>query len=1049
MKPEHSSSIGKYLAMCLGALAVAATPAVRAQSTSAQQLQDENATLRQQVADLEARLNQTAPASTTTTTTTTSGAAAPAAAVGGEGVTVLSPFEVQTSRDNGYLEGNSTSATHLNQPIQEIPSYIQVLSSDFIADTNMQNLTDLLKYTAGAGGDNHFVSARPQNLSTPVENFTIRGFVVNTVERDGSSTAAFSDFNLDNIDRVDIVEGPAAVLYGAGYPGGVINMITKQPQFGRIPTTIDFTFGQNSLRHLVFDTNQNFGDKAAVRVIGGWQNSYGQRRFEFDKDVNFTPEIAVSPFKSGQLKVTIEDQYLQSASLYNCAGWEQPNGWFNAYANPSPALMAAAGITTTNGAGLSPQQQYDYRIYNASSTYGTDNANMVQGVNLTTPGTVYNAFTGVTTTNVSGAGANPAGLPTYTTAMLSPWGYYNNLGGLRVKDHGFNFHSRGSTVNNDDNIFTMNVQASPTQWMDLHYLYTKSVELFNNVEGAIYPNADGYTFTSQGGQQTAATVSGYYNHAEQHQGDMVISTPKKWGFSNKLFLGFLYQTDLLQYQASNAAYGTTTGGNYYYGSTPGATNTLGNPNSIYVPLALQSTTNVTVDQVLYSRTGQVLTVAQVYSNWDPSVNQEPDIAVLVPWLRVNEDGYEYDYQDWYWMDRITFLNDRLNIMYGYRDQQLKNGGEDEIPLYPYFIPPPYAGTEQNIFNPNVFNYGAAYENTTFGTFRGSSFQYGATFDITKELTAYATFSKTFKFNAYYEGGEGDGPVDLSNLITNALSNGGGSYVYLGTTVTSVSQGTAIMLAKGVDVPIANETGYNYEGGLKSSLWDGKLSGTLAIFEGTRQNVATDDAIAQSSTNEPFNTSTTLFAPTSSYYNARNFRWRTHGGTYEIVGTEFTGVITPVRNFQTVLNMAWMPTAHLTSSTIYTPAYQASSIANAINYDIVYNSRIANVPAETFSAFNKYTFSGGPANGLSLALGVRYESERVWSQSVAYNPLNGGAMLPAFWTFDADISYPYEILGYKLSTRIGLYNLTDKDTWSGNDYTPDPRFNWVIDTRLSF
>src|ERR1700722_14539730 len=104
MKPEHSSSIGKYLAMCLGVLAVSAAPAVRAQSTttttttSQQQLQDENATLRQQVADLEARLNQTAPATTTTTTTTTaSGTVAPATPVGGEGVTMLAPFDVQTT----------------------------------------------------------------------------------------------------------------------------------------------------------------------------------------------------------------------------------------------------------------------------------------------------------------------------------------------------------------------------------------------------------------------------------------------------------------------------------------------------------------------------------------------------------------------------------------------------------------------------------------------------------------------------------------------------------------------------------------------------------------------------------------------------------------------------------------------------------------------------------------------------------------------------------------------------------------------------------------
>jgi hypothetical protein len=402
------------------------------------------------------------------------------------------------------------------------------------------------------------------------------------------------------------------------------------------------------------------------------------------------------------------------------------------------------------------------------------------------------------------------------------------------------------------------------------------------------------------------------------------------------------------------------------------------------------------------------------------------------------------------MDRISFLNDRLNIMYGYRDQQFKQGGEQEVPSYPYFIPPAYAGTETNIFNPNVFEYGAGYENTTFGTYRGSAFQYGATFDITKDLTIYANFSRTFKFNAFFEGGQSNGPQDLNNLVSAALSNGGGSYIYLGTTVTSIAQGTQIEVNKGANDVIPNEVGYNYETGIKSSLWDGKLSGTLAIFEGERLNVATDDtAVGQTSTAEPFNYSTTMFPVGSSYYGARNFRWRTYGGTYWVKGAEFTGIITPIRNFQTVLNMAWMPSAYLTSSEIYSPAYANSSIANAITANIQFRSRIPNAPAETFSAFNKYTFAGGALNGLSLALGVRYESERVYSQSIAYNPLNGGLMLPAYWTFDADISYPFELLGYQVTARVGLYDLTNVTTFSGSDPTPDPRFNWVVDTRLSF
>jgi len=1005
MKPEHTLSIGKYLALCLGVLTIAAAPVARAQS-------------------------QSATTTTATTATTTTGA-------NGE-VTVLSPFEVESTKSNGYLEANSITGTRTSTPIQETPMYIEVISSDFMTDTNMQNLTDLLKYTATASGDNKFVSDRPTNSSTPTLAATIRGFTVNTVERDGNVAAAFSNFNLDNLDRVEIIEGPASVLYGAGYPGGVINMITKQPQFGRLPTTIDFTFGQNNERKVIFDTNQAFGDKAAIRVVGGWENSNGQRYFEFDKNFDITPEIAISPFKSGNLKVTVEDQYQVQSSMYNCAGWYYPDNWFNSYYNPSNALMNAAGITTQgpNGAGLTPVQQYQARIFNSYGNYANDNNNAAQGVNLTP---VVNGGNPT-------AAQNPAGLPQLTTAMLSPNGYYNNLSGVRVSDPHFNFHNRGAQVDNDDNIFTFTVSASPTSWLDLHYTYSRSAELFNDIEGNITPNADGYTFLADSG----AVTSGYYNHAENHQGDAVLTT-EKWGIKNKLFGGFLYQKSMIQYQ-SGAPVGGASNSGLFYASTPGATNALGNPGNTYVSLALQNPVGsapsfVPVDQVLYSRTGQVLTVAQVYSNWDPSANPMPDDAALQPYFRTNLDGYILQYNEWYWMDQMAFLHERLHIMYGYRNQEIRNEGQNLTSNFPYYSPPPYSYTEQNIYNQNVYDYSAAYEVTNFGTFRGSAFQYGAVYDITKEFSIYANFSKTFKFNQYYQGGELAGPVDLNNLVTAALQNSGGSYVYLGQTVTSVAQGAGIEIARGVNNQVANEAGYNYEGGFKTSLWDGKLSGTLAFFRGTRTNVATDDSVAQLA--DPFNYSTTLFTVGSSYYNTRNFRWRTTGSEYLIYGTEFTGVISPVRNFQMVLNMGYLPTARLQNSIIYTPAYAASSITNAINYNILYNSRLANVPEETFSAWNKYTFDSGPLRGLGLTFGARYLGERTYSQGVATNPLNGGLMLPAFWDFDGNISYPYEILGYKFSTRIGLYNLANTTHWGGFDTTPDPKFNWVCDTSLSF
>jgi outer membrane receptor protein involved in Fe transport len=1022
MKPEHLK-IAKYLALCLGVLTVVATPAVRAADDTAsatQKLQDENAQLKQQVADLEARLNS-APAATTTTTTTTSTNGTAATAATGSGVTVLSPFEVAASPVGSYIVTNANTGTRINQPIQEIPMYLQVLSSDFIKDTNMQNLTDILKYTAAATGDAGFASDRPTNSSTPVGNFTIRGFTVNNIERDGTFT--YQDFNLDNVDHVEVVEGPAAIFYGAGYPGGVINLVTKQPQFGRIPTTMYFQFGQNNSRKGVFDENQAYGDKAAMRVVGGWQNGAdpGQRDFELFKNIDFSPSVSIMPFKSGRLKITFEEQYLKYLENYNNNGWFYPTGWFLAYGNPSTALMAAAGITSTNSAGLTPTQQYQARIFPAAAGYGTW-------------GTDYQNLN------------HDPSLPVYTS--LSPYGYYNDLSGNRIQDTHFNFHNRGSQYDNDDNTVTGVVAASPTDWLDLHYTYTRSTNCFNDLESNNYPNADGTTWQAdQGG-----TTAGYHNNVMQQAGDAVIKFDK-WGIHNKLFGGFLYQKELLQYYAGAGTAATTVNGvavpGAWYGSTPGANNSIANPGFTFVPQNFLNSENfVPTSQVLYSRTGQILNVQQVYTMWDPAVNIQPDSASLFPTRTQNQiDGYPMQQNDWYWADQINALHDKLHFLYGYRSTEVRNSGQALTNNFPYYSPPVYGFYSQNQFPSNFFNYSPSYQLTNFEKTKGSAFQWGVSYDLTKEVTAYVTYSTTFLLNATNAGGFALN--DIGNIVGTALAYGGGSYVYKGTTITSATQGESIILASGAANQVGNQTGKNWEGGFKTSLWDGKINATLSLFRGTRNNLLLDNSAAQANASEPYNYSTTLFPSTSIYYNSRIFRWRTTGQLALIDGAEATASMTPIRNLQSIVNWGYMPTARNVSQPTYTPAYAALSTTNAVNYNIFYDSRIAAVPTMTFSTFNKYTFTDGPLAGLAIGGGANYVSERVYSQSATFNPLNGGLMLPAYWDFDGTVAYSYDILGYKLSTQLGLYNISNSTQFPGDSPIPNARFNWVVTESLQF
>ena len=76
---------------------------------------------------------------------------------------------------------------------------VSVISREFLNDTNAQSLTDLFRYTAAAAGDTRFAMRIPANSATPQGTFTMRGFVVNSLMRNG--IFRYTSYNLDTVER--------------------------------------------------------------------------------------------------------------------------------------------------------------------------------------------------------------------------------------------------------------------------------------------------------------------------------------------------------------------------------------------------------------------------------------------------------------------------------------------------------------------------------------------------------------------------------------------------------------------------------------------------------------------------------------------------------------------------------------------------------------------------------------------------------------------------------------------------------------------------------
>ena len=323
------SRFGNPLVVCCAILlALTAVTGRGAESDLLKKLMEENAALRNE----NTRLRQSqsvAPVSPAPAAATSSSAALSS----GSGVTapakstlatddtalVMTAFGVTSDKDYGYLKTNAATATRIGMEIQKVPMNISVISREFIDDTNSRSLMDLLRYTAAASGDTRYAMRRPGNEATPQGSFTMRGFPVNTLMRNG--IFRYISYNMDNVDRVEIVKGPAAVFFGQGYPGGVVNYVTKQPSFAKIPALFKYAINDNSGQKFTADINVPLSKKAAFRIVGAWEDTQGERRFEFRKNINLTPSLTLVPFDSGMVTVNLDLEYLRENFSQNDYDW--------------------------------------------------------------------------------------------------------------------------------------------------------------------------------------------------------------------------------------------------------------------------------------------------------------------------------------------------------------------------------------------------------------------------------------------------------------------------------------------------------------------------------------------------------------------------------------------------------------------------------------------------------------------------------------------------------------------------------------------------------
>ena len=126
--------------------------------------------------------------------------------------------------ENNYYVPDASTATRTDTPLRDIPQSVQIIPQQVIEDRQATSLEEVATNSSGVtfSGDNFGRGA----------NFAIRGFNNTAILRDGFrvyNRAAQGVPETANLERVEIVKGPASVVFGESEPGGLINLVSKQP----------------------------------------------------------------------------------------------------------------------------------------------------------------------------------------------------------------------------------------------------------------------------------------------------------------------------------------------------------------------------------------------------------------------------------------------------------------------------------------------------------------------------------------------------------------------------------------------------------------------------------------------------------------------------------------------------------------------------------------------------------------------------------------------------------------------------------------------------
>jgi catecholate siderophore receptor len=215
--------------------------------------------------------------------------------------------DTQESRTGtvGVYSNSTSIATKTNTPLVDIPQSVDVLTKSFIQDQAVQNLTELTRYVPGVAihqgeGNRDELVIRGVDSSA---NFFVNGF------RD--DVQYFRD--LYNAQSVEIIKGPAALTFGRGAGGGLVNRTLKEADWSALKEVMLQTGSYYDWRASI-DIDQPINENVATRLNAFYEKSNTFRDFGHLERYGVNPTITWKPAASTKIRLSYENFHDERAA---------------------------------------------------------------------------------------------------------------------------------------------------------------------------------------------------------------------------------------------------------------------------------------------------------------------------------------------------------------------------------------------------------------------------------------------------------------------------------------------------------------------------------------------------------------------------------------------------------------------------------------------------------------------------------------------------------------------------------------------------------------